>query len=229
MYVSQSIHRPHGVNAFGSCLVRVEPDFASVRFAVTRIAAHPRDAFAQARTAARAVRDRVRQLGVPDGDVAATSTSLTEAFVQSPERKKIGFEAAVAFHVILRDLAALETLLSDVVDAGADRIVSVSSKTSRLREVRRDARERAVRSARAKAEELARAAGAGLGAALHIEDVNADDLGRRSHMPDVDLAVHDESAPSTEPNSPGSITVAAAVMVCFALLPDGSITARSEL
>ena len=220
MYVSQSIQRPQGVNAFGSCLVRVDPDFASVRFAVTRIAAHPRDAFEQTRTAARAVRERVRQLGVPDGDVAAASTTLAEAFVMSPEHKKIGYEATVAFHVILRDLSVLEALLSGVVDAGADRIVSVGSKTSRLREVRSEARERAVRSARAKAEELARAAGAKLGAVLHIEDINADELGRRSHMPDIDLAQHDEAGMLPEAYSPGSITVGAAVMVCFALLPD---------
>lgn len=90
----------------------------------------------------------------------------------------------------------------------------------RLREVRSDARARAVQAARVKAEELARAAGARLGATLHIEDINADDLGRRSHYPDIDLAQHDEAGPAAEAHSPGSITVAAAVMVCFALLAD---------
>jgi len=221
MYVTQSIQRPQGVNAFGSCLVRVEPDFVSIRFAVTRVAALPAAAFAQARTAARAVRDSVRQLGVPDGDAAAAETTLAEAFGGTGnERKKVGYEATVAFHVILRDLARLEALLAGVVDAGADRILSVHAKTSQLRTVRSQARERAVHSARAKADELARAAGARLGAALHIEDINADDLGRRSHMPDVDLAQHDDTGTVPEAHSPGSITVAAAVMVCFALLAD---------
>jgi len=220
MYVNQSIQRPHGVNAFGSCVIRVDPDFASIRFAVTRTEAHPREAFAQAREAARAVRDCLQRLGVPEHDVAAGDTTLSEAYSATPERKKIGYEAVVAFHVILRELGQLEALLSAVVDAGADRIVSVNSKTSLLKEVRRDARERSVRAARAKAEELARAAGARLGAVLHIEDVNADDMTRRSHLPDIDLSAHDEAAPSPEPHAPGSITVAAAVMACFALLPD---------
>jgi uncharacterized protein YggE len=189
-----------------------------VRFAVTRVASHPRDAFEQARIAARAVRDAVRQIGVPDGDTAAADTTLAEAFSAGAERKKIGYEAVVAFHVILRDMAKLEALLTGVVDAGADRISSVHSKTSRLKEVRRQARERAVHSARSKADDLARAAGAQLGAPMHIEDINADDIGRRSHMPDIDLAQHDDTGTIPEPHSPGSISVAAAVMVCFALV-----------
>lgn len=220
MYVNQSIQRPHGVNAFGSCLVRADPDFASIRFAVTRLAAHPREAFAEARAVATTVRDCMRQLGIPDRDVAAADTTLSEAYTMPPERKKLGYEATVAFHVILHDLGKLEVLLAGVVDAGIDRIVSVGPKTSRLKEIRRDARERAVRAARAKAEELARAAGARLGAALHIEDVNADDTSRRSHAPDIDLSLHDESGSPPEAHSPGSITISAAVMMCFALLPE---------
>src|SRR5207245_1357189 len=102
---------------------------------------------------------------------------LTEAFGGSPnERKKIGYEATVPFHLILRELGKLEPLLSGVVDAGADRILSVHPKTSRIREVRKEARERAVKASRVKAEELAKAANAKLGAVLHIEDVNADEF-----------------------------------------------------
>ena len=145
MYVAQSIHRPNGVNAFGSCLIRVDPDYASVRVAVTRIAAHPKDAFEASRTAAQAVRERIRTIGVPDGDVRASDVTLTEAFGGTPqERKKIGYEATVPFHLILRELAKLESLLSGVVDAGADRIISVHPKTSRIREVRKEARARSV-------------------------------------------------------------------------------------
>ena len=219
MYVTQSIQRPHGVNAFGSCLIRIDPDYASVRIAVTRIAAHPKDAFESARTASRAVRDAIRSLGIGDADVRASDVTLVEAFGGQPnERKKIGYEATVPFHLIVRDMASLEALLSGVVDAGADRILSVNPKTSRIREVRKEARERAVKAARNKAEELARAAGATLGAVLHLEDINADDFGRRSHLPDIDLTENEERPHAVEAHNPGSISVAAAVMACFALV-----------
>jgi uncharacterized protein YggE len=162
----------------------------------------------------------VRALGIADGDVAASETSLSEAFDGDYQnRKKIGYQGSVSFHVILRDPAKLEALLSDAVDAGADRITSVHAKTSRLRELRAEARQRAVRSARAKAEELAGAAGAKLGAVLHLEDVNPEDMSRRSHAPDIDLTEHDQDAAVPTAHDPGSITIAAAVMACFALVP----------
>jgi hypothetical protein len=215
MYVTQSIQRPHGVNAFGTCLIRVEPDYASVQIAVTRVAAHPKDAFAASRDAARLVRECVRSQGIPDADVRSADITLTEAYGGTPqERKKIGYETTVPFHLIVRDLAKLEPLLSGVVDAGADRILSVHPKTSRIREVRKEARDRAVKASRLKAEELATAAGAKLGAVLHIEDVNADEFGRRSHLPDIDFSEQEER----QAHSPGSISVAAAVMACFALV-----------
>jgi len=220
MYINQSIQRPHGVNAFGSCLLRAMPDYASVRFSVNQIAPHPKDAFEAARTAAKSVRDYVRSAGIADGDVAASSTTLVEAFsADYQNRKKIGYQATVIFHVLLRDLGKLEALLSGVVDAGADTIVSVNAKSTKLKELRQQARENAVRSARAKAEELARAAGAKLGPVLHLEDVNPDEASRRSHAPDIDLTAHDQEAGAATVENPGSIVVAGAVMACFAIVP----------
>src|SRR5262249_38681282 len=122
------------------------------------------------------------------------------------DRKMIGYRASVAFQCIVRDFSIVEPLLVAVVDAGADRIHSVHPKTTRLKDLRRDARTRAVHAARAKAEVLAAAAGSNLGNALHIEDVNPEDISRRSHLPDVDLSEHAEG--DAEGYKPGTITVA---------------------
>ncbi len=219
MYVNQSIHRTQGVNAFGSCLLRAPADYVSIRCSVNRVAPAPADAFERARVDATAVRAAVRALGLADADVAASDTSLVEAYEGDYQhRKKVGYQASVLFHLILRDLTKLEVLLSTVVSAGVDTIGSVHAKTSRLKELRRDARQRAVRSARAKAEELAEAAGARIGAVLHLEDVNADDTSRRSHAPDIDLTEHDQESGAPAAHDPGSITIAAAVMACFAIV-----------
>jgi len=195
------------------------PDYASVRFSVNRVAPHPKEAFDAARASAKTVRECVRTMGIADADVAASDTSLVEAFTGDYQtRKKIGYQAIVLFHVLLRDLSKTEALLSAVVDAGADTITSVHAKTTRLKELRREARSGAVRAAREKAEELASAANAKLGHVLHIEDVNADDVSRRSHAPDVDLAAHMELAGAPQLENPGSIVIAAGVMACFAII-----------
>ncbi len=219
MYVNQSIQRPNGVNVFGSALIRVDPDYASLRFSVTRVMTRPKEAFDAAREGAHAVRAALARLGVSERDTRASEVSLEEAF-DGPynQQRKVGYRAQVAFHALVRDLALVEPVLVSVVDAGADRIQSVHPKSSRLKELRREARERAVRSARAKAEEYAAAAGARLGAVLHIEDVNPDETSRRSHAPDVDLSEHDEAAVRVEAINPGGIVIAGAVMACFALV-----------
>jgi uncharacterized protein YggE len=221
MYVNQSIQRPSGVTVFGSSLVRVDPDYASLRFSVGRVLPKPKDAFAAAREAAASVRTAIHDRGVADCDVRASDVSLEEAY-EGPhqERRMVGYRATVAFHAIVRDFSLVEPVLVAVVEAGADRIHSVHPKTSLLRELRRDVRARAVQSARTKAEEYVRAAGASLGAVLHIEDVNPDEMSRRSHMPDVDLSAHDDAGGAAgQVQNPGGIVVAGAVMVCFAIVP----------
>lgn len=219
MYINQSIQRPAGVNVFGSALLRVDPDYASIRFAVTRMDAKPKAAFEAARAGAARVRAALQALGVADRDVRDSDTSLAEEWVgMNADRRMAGYRATVGFHVLVRSFGLVEPVLVAVVDAGADRILSVHSKTTRIKELRIEARQRALRAAQAKAEQYVGAAGARLGAVVHIEDVNPDETQRRSHMPDVDLSAHDEQT-DTEAHNPGAIVVAGAVMACFAIVP----------
>ncbi len=216
MYVNQSIQRALGVTAFGSTLLRVDPDYSSLRFAVTRLAAKPKDAFDEARAGAERVRAAIRALEVDDRDVQSGDSSLAEEYAgYNQDRKMVGFRASVTFHAIVRDFKIVEPVLVAVVDAGADRVYSVHHKTSKLRELRVTARTRAVEAARAKAEQYAAAAGGKVGKVIHIEDVNPDELSRRSHLPDVDLSAEDGDNAA---HNPGSITVAGAVLACFALV-----------
>ena len=222
MSVLQSIRNPTGLNAYGSALIRVEPDHASLRFAVTRLEREPAKAFAQARDGSQAVAGFLRQAGIADGDVAASAVTLNqEVQFQGQERKFVGYRARVGYHVLLRDLTRLEPVLVGAVGAGADVVESVQLRTRKMREVRADARRMAMRAARAKAEILAGEAGARLGAVLHIEDVDAESAGRRgsSHYPaDEDLTEDAADTDDVRAWNPGHITVAAAVMVTWALL-----------
>lgn len=217
MYVTQSIQRPNGINVFGSSLIRVDSDYSSLRFAVSRVAAKPKAAFEETRRGADSVRSAIAAMKIDMRDVRSSDLALAEEWVGvNQERRLSGYRATATFHAFVRDFAKVEPVLVAVVDAGADRIHSVHHKTSRMRELRADARTRAIGAARAKAESYASAAGVKIGAPLHIEDVNPDDYSRRSsHMPDVDLTAEE---PETEPANPGAIVIAGAVMMCFAII-----------
>jgi uncharacterized protein YggE len=216
MYINQSIHRPQGVNVFGSCLIRVDPDYASVRFSVWNVCPEPRDALDQTHAGSERARQALAKHQVAPRDIRSSRVSLVQWYQgQGEARVPVGYRAQIGFQVLVRDLARVEALLLDVVAAGAREIDGVSYKTSRLKTIRAEARAGAVSAARSKAEVYAGAAGRHVGQALHIEDVNPDDFVRRSHMPDIEVLDPDESERG---DAAGSIVIAGAVMACFALV-----------
>jgi uncharacterized protein YggE len=215
--IHQSIQRPAGINVFGSYLVRVDPDFAIFDLAVNATDASPRSAFAKARDAAATVRRFLSDARVPDSHIRTSEMSLQEAEeYRNGERRRIGFMANIGFQIVTGALDQVEPLLAGAVEAGANRVTRVAFRTSRLRDIRAEARRQAFTRARAKAELFAAAANVKLGHVLHVEDVDSDETGRHGHStPDEDLSEDAFCAPT----NPGSIVVAAAVMACFSIIP----------
>ncbi|HUJ57730.1 MAG TPA: SIMPL domain-containing protein [Kofleriaceae bacterium] len=220
--MEQSIHHALGVNVFGSHLIRVDPDYATLDVAVTRLAPKPEPAFVEARRGAEAVRKALAERALPERDVRTSQITLAQEFEHvGGARKFAGYRARIDFRIVLEDVARTEQILIAVVEHGADVVQSVSFGTRQLRALRARAREAAFAAARAKAELYAAAAGIRLGTVVHVEDVAPQEAGRRgyaSHAPDVDLAAEDDGAASGA-YSPGAIVVSAAVMACFAIQP----------
>jgi uncharacterized protein YggE len=206
-----------GVKVFGSAVLRVEPDVASLQFAVSRQAKQPKDAFRETHQAVRGIRAYLSHVGA--GDVAASRINLSRTWEHVSGRQQFtGYAARVSFNVLLTDLDRMEEVLIGVVDQGANEIGSVEFRTTRLKEHRAEARRRAVAAAREKAENYCRAAGISLGPVLSLEDVNPNVLygsgeGHTSREESSDDAGADRAL------SPGSIVVGAAVSLVFAILP----------
>lgn len=212
--VSQSIPHPFGINVFGSAIMRIEPDVASLNFAVSRLAQHPKQAFEQTHTAAAGIRRYLSQLS--NVEVSSSRVTLTEHYKYiEQEHKFLGYLARMGFHVLLRDLNQMEDLLSGAVDAGVNHIDSVEYQTSRLKEVRAEARRRAVLAAREKAELYCASAGVSLAPVLHIEDVDPNQLRRYEGHTIRETQYDDEG--QQRAFDPGSITIGAAVMLAFEL------------
>lgn len=210
MQISQTIHNPVGINVFGSALIRVEPDFASLNFSVSHLAQHPKDAFREVRAKAQEVRAYLAQAQI--SEVSSSHISLAEETeYTNGKNRMIGYSAKIAFNVVLRDLSRVEEVLAGIVDAGVNRISAVEFQTSRLREVRAEARRRAVEAAHYKAALYCEASKVRLGEVIHIEDVNPDQLrGYEGHV-FYEVAPDDEGP--VQAIDPGSIVVRAAVMM----------------
>lgn len=212
------VKQQSGVKVFGSAVLRVEPDVASLKFAVSRQGKVPKDAFQETHKAVKGVRAYLNQAGAA-GDVAASRITLTRTFEYKDGRQQpTGYSAKVAFNVLLSDLARMEDLLIGVVDAGANEIDAVEFRTTKLKEYRAEARRRAVAAGREKAENYCRAAGVTLGAVTIIKDINPEVLHGSGEGHTSREAPSDDGGPEGV-FAPGSIIVGAAVSLVFALAP----------
>ncbi len=208
MNQEQLIQNPFGINVFGSSLIRVEPDIVSLNFAVSRLQQLPKDAFQEVREVSQNVRRYLDKAQVDEVNTSRISISQSFRYT-SGEQKFLGYKAKVAYYVVLRQLDKMEDVLTGIVDAGVNELESVDFQTTKLKELRAEARRQAINAAREKAENYCNAANVSLGRVIHIEDVNPDNLrGRESHV---------EMGRLTEGQAfdPGNITVSAAVTVAY--------------
>lgn len=217
MHVVQSIQHPSGISVFGSYVLRVEPDVALVTFAVAHTQPEPPAAFAATRKAVADIRAYLREADVAPADVQTSLVNLSaEHHGYGKERVFLGYEARMSLSVRLTDLRRFEDILAGVVQAGANQIQGIELQTTRLAELRAEARRGAFAAARRKAELYAEEARVRVGDVLHVEDVNPDSVrSRASHG--ADASTLESEGDALQPSTPGSIQVQAAVQVAFAI------------
>jgi uncharacterized protein len=224
---SKPVRTTPGVKVFGSAVVRVAPDTASIVVAVSRMEQKPEAAFAKAREAAQAVNAYLHKAGVKD--FGSSRITLSQEFRYSNgENRFVGYQAKIGFNVVVREMDKVDGLLSGLITAGANELTSVTFQTTRLKDIRADARRRAVAAAREKAELYCKAAGVGVGHVLAIEDVNPESLSGRNegHTYREPTAVDDTGEPGAI--DPGAIAVGAAVNIVYGIEPVVDPTAAPD-
>ena len=211
----QMIERPWGITAYSTASVKAAPDLVRLRFQVGRLEQSPAQAFAVASAAVGAVREAIRARGVPDAGVQRSRLSLKSHWSYGNERKFLGYQCQASFSVESRDLDGVEHLLVDIVAAGANEIEGVDFDVADKPGLRAEARRAAVAAARRKAELYAGEAGVRLGAVVHIEDEDPDQV--RGEYRSHSSARMDASAGNL---APGHVVVSAAVTLGFAIAHD---------
>jgi uncharacterized protein len=213
----QEISNPFGITVFGSATVRVEPDVAVLNFSVYETRPTPKEAFEAIRESAQKVQSFLAQAHIKDG--GSSRISLSESFTYRDGTNHFnGYQTWVQFRVILYDLNQVENILVGIMDAGVNKITEVDFQTTRLKEIRAEARRQAIAAAREKAEIYCLAAGVQLGNVIHIEDINPQAFERqgtmaRGHGQATQDIVDDVNA--SKAFDPDSIVVAGTVRVAY--------------
>jgi uncharacterized protein YggE len=212
-----TITHPFGVSVFGSALLRVPPDFVTIRAAISRLENKPSEAFAKARKAEEAVTTFLRKNPVKESGLSRISLSQEYRFLNN-RREPIGYVARIGLTLVLTELDHIETVLSGLVDAGANEITATEFNTLKLKELRARARELAMEAARQKAEIYAASGNVTLGEIIHIQDVNPNILRQEFHVAAGRVPLQGEfldSEPDQDSLDPSAIQVGAAVVVAY--------------
>ena len=156
----------------GAAVIRVQPDKASVRLGVQTFASMPRESQAQNAKIVKAVLQAVRDEGIPAADIATDHFALRPEYEQLKysERKIVGYWTDNAVVVTLRKVDKLSDVLVAALEAGATTVDDITFSTTRLRELRDQARALAIRAAMEKAQALAGAVNLSVGEVQNISE-----------------------------------------------------------
>jgi uncharacterized protein len=153
----------------GSAVRRVAPDRASIVLTVNSRASSAGEAQRQNEAAQKAVIAAVKSAGVDAGDINPSGLAIVEETREENSVRFIEYVVATEVHIDTKDLKNVSKVLQGAFGAGAS-TGRVEFKTSRLRELRDQARRDAVKAALAKANDLTEGVDASVGRVLSISE-----------------------------------------------------------
>jgi len=213
---------PHTITVTGDAEVKVTPDQAILSLGVETYDMTQGIAKKQNDDAMKKIIATAKEKGIAAKDIQTDYISI-EPLTSSNgnERLFLGYRVRNSLRLTINDMSKLEDIYSSALDAGANVVQGVEFLTTELRKHRDEARGRAVKAAKEKAEALAKELGLGIGKARTIlEGTSPYSYNNYNWRTPRQVAVGgnlDEYL-SGLTMSPGVISVTASITVTFDLL-----------
>jgi hypothetical protein len=154
---------PHTVTVSGAGRVFVAPDMAEVRLGVLVQRSTVAEVRTEAARAAEAVVAALREVGIPGADIQTSMLTLQPVYEYRADGgtpRIVAYELRNGLTVSVRDLDLIGPAVDKALAAGATTLDGITLEVVDQTAAERQARERAVRDARAKADALVNATGA---------------------------------------------------------------------
>ena len=152
--------REHTISVDGSGIVKVKPDVADVSLGVSIRRDRAGDASIEAANALAMVIEALLAAGIAEDDIQTTTLSLDTVYDYDRSPATIvGYQATNIVNVTLRDVTQVGAVIDAAVDAGATTIGGISFRVEDVTALEVQARDAAMADAKAKADQLATAAG----------------------------------------------------------------------
>ncbi len=206
-----------GISVVGEGIVTVQPDVAHITLGVDVMDPLLANAQAEASRRMDAVVQKLKAAGIPDSDIRTVNYSINPQYDfrngQTPVLR--GYQIQNLVDVKITNIGGMGSLLDDVVSAGATRVMGIRFEAADMSSLKAQARDQAMQNARAKADQLARAAGVSLGRPMLIEESDTGGVTPvRAEMQAAPAAV---AAAPTTPIQPGEMQVRTTVRVVWSI------------
>ena len=164
-----------GVTVQATGTVKVVPDGVSFNFAVSVLAQSSETAMSEASATAEKVRAALDAAGVAKDDIATQNVSVYPEYLSSSTGTQTlsGYRAQQMFTVTLRDTAKAGEVVDVVIAAGGNslQVYGVTPTLLDTDAAVAQAREAAIKSAKAKAKDYASLIDAGLGSVVYVNEI----------------------------------------------------------
>jgi uncharacterized protein len=205
-----------GISVVGEGIVLAQPDVARITIGAEVFDASLANAQSQAAQRMDAVVAKLKADGIADTDIRTVSFNVTPQYDQQNANQGQptlrGYTVQNMVEVRTTNVSGLGALLDDAVGSGATRIFGISFEASDMESLKSRARDQAMANAQAKAQQLARGGGVGLGRPISIEE---SDTGGVTPV-QVRTAAPAAAAPTT-PIQPGQLQISTTVRVVYAM------------
>ncbi len=159
----------------GTGKVTVVPDTALVSLGVTASHGSVKSAQNDANTKINAITGAIKGLGVDAKDVKTENYSIYPQYDYQAGNRITGYQVNVSISVRIRDLGKVNDVIDTATAQGANAVggIQLTVDEDKQKELRKEAREMAVKEAKDKASELARIAGITLGRVINVYEDSA--------------------------------------------------------
>ena len=214
------------ISVNGSGEVKAPPDQAIVRLGVTKEAKTAQQAQQQVNTAAQAILDAVRKLGIDPKQIQTSQLNLYPVYSQGPVEPMrgehtpqiVGYQASNVISVTVLNIQQVGQVIDAGLNAGANQLEGVLFGLQDDTGARRQALTKAAAEARAKADTIAEALGVQI---LWVHEVVESGVSIQPYVGarEVMMAARADMA---APVSPGEVSVSASLTVRYAIGPPGA-------
>eukprot|EP00026_Physarum_polycephalum_P013037 Phypoly_transcript_13398.p1 GENE.Phypoly_transcript_13398~~Phypoly_transcript_13398.p1 ORF type:complete len:198 (+),score=20.08 Phypoly_transcript_13398:181-774(+) len=176
LFLVYVVKSDHTISVSGEGHVSTLPDECSISFGIEIFNESLESAQAQSESLSQQLIKVVKELGIQDQHLHTDQVRLTierDFHNKLHEHGKgvvVGFTLRRAFNAVLRNLTQVEKFVSTITQNGANEINSINFRSSKVKELKDQARIKAVRAAKEKAELYASELGVKVGKPLQVSE-----------------------------------------------------------